>query len=92
MSDSPSTIQCPRCGEHRVVTHRQSRRARSEGGILCTACRGGSEVRQHADSDLRYWLHAYGAKPAPKTPVRQFIAAGGAPPELVELAQAIFHT
>lgn len=90
MSHAPQTIRCPGCGQHRVVTHRQHRRARAEGGILCSACRGSAPTRQFKDADLRYWLTAYGATPAARQPVRQFIAAGGAPAELVELARAIF--
>ena len=84
------TITCPGCGGKRQVTHRQRRRANSEGGILCATCRGGSAVRRCSDADIRYWLEAYGSAPAPRTPVRQHIAAGGAPPELVALARSIF--
>lgn len=84
------SIRCPGCGATRLVTHRQRRRATAEGGILCTTCRGGQTARNHKDSDLRYWLEAFGAAPAPRTPAREIVTAGGAPPELVELARAIF--
>lgn len=84
------TITCPTCGAKRQVTHRQRRRANAEGGILCAACRGGQAARKCKDSDLRFWLEAYGAPLAPRTPVRSVITAGGAPPDLVELARAIF--
>ncbi len=90
--NAPTTIQCPGCGNHRTVTPRQHRRAKTSGGILCTICRGGTETRQHTDTDLRYWLTAYGANPPARKSVRQFIAAGGTPPELKELAQSIFPT
>jgi hypothetical protein len=91
MSDALPTIRCPHCGSHRVVTHRQERRARLEGATACATCRSGSNVRSVRERDLRFWFDAYGS-PQPPQPIRQAIAAGGAPPELVELARSIFPT
>lgn len=86
------TIVCPKCGSQRVVTLRQRRRSLSEGGILCAICRGIGTTRSFSDEDLRFWLRRYDA-PCPRdVPVRQYIAAGGAPPELVELARDAFPT
>lgn len=86
------TIVCPKCGTQRVVTLRQRRRSTSEGGILCSTCRGIGSTRRFSDDDLRFWLRRYGCPCPPETPVRQFIAAGGCPPELVELARDAFPT
>jgi DNA-directed RNA polymerase subunit RPC12/RpoP len=84
------TIVCPKCGSQRIVTHRQRRRSLSEGGILCSICRGIGTTRRFSDEDLRFWLRRYGT-PCPRgVPVRQFIAAGGCPNELVELARDAF--
>lgn len=87
------TIACPACGQHRHVTGRQRRRAASQGGIACATCRGHSPLAVKTDSldrHLRYWLRTYGTPvPAGQTPA-QFIAAGGAPHDLVRLATDIF--
>ena len=84
------TICCPKCGSERLVTHRQARRSNSLGGILCTTCRGIGPSRRHNDDDLHFWLNRYGTTCPTDMPVSTFIAAGGAPPELVQLAQAVF--
>jgi hypothetical protein len=84
------TITCPGCGSQRVVTLRQRRRSTQMGGIPCTNCRGGKNTRSCSESDLRYWLRRYGVTCPTDTPVRQFIAAGGAPHELVQLAQECY--
>jgi hypothetical protein len=84
------TIVCHGCGGQRVVTHRQRRRSIQVGGILCNTCRGVSQTRKHSESDLRFWLRQYGVTCPTDTPVREFIAAGGAPHELVQLAQEVY--
>lgn len=84
------TIACPKCGSQRIVTHRQRRRSLSEGGILCSTCRGIGSTRRFTDDDLRFWLRRYNCPCPTGTPVRQFIAAGGCPPELIELARDVF--
>lgn len=85
------TIVCPGCGSQRVVTHRQRRRAHArDGGILCSICRGFGVTRAYDEADLRFWLRRYGTPCPPGTPVRQFLAAGGAPQELIDLAQQVF--
>ncbi len=84
------TITCHGCGSHRVVSDRSRRRSEQQGGILCGECRGVGLTRRVADSDLRWWLRVYGVNPARGTPIRQFIAAGGAPQELVELAREVY--
>lgn len=85
-----NTITCRGCGNQRVVTLRQRRRSTQVGGILCTNCRGGNNTKAHTDSDLRYWLKRYGANCPTDTPAREFIVAGGAPHELVQLAQECY--
>jgi hypothetical protein len=85
------TIACPRCGNRRVVTQRQRRRASAtQGGILCTTCRGIGETRAFSDSDIAWWLRRFGANPPAGLPVRAFVASGGAPAELVELAHDVY--
>ncbi len=85
-----SRITCPRCTTERVVSPTWSRRSAKQGGTLCASCRGRGKVRQHRESDLRFWLNAFGVSVPARTPVRQFLAAGGAPPELVELARQVW--
>jgi hypothetical protein len=83
-------VRCPACGATRVVTHRQARRVRAgEHNGVCADCRGHRKPAR--DEDLRFWLHSFGTNVPNGTPVRQFITAGGAPSELVELARAIFY-
>jgi len=86
------TIVCPGCGGKRVVTRRQVRRVRQ--GVhdgRCVGCRGiFSPTQRFSDNDLHFWLKAFDAPCPADVPVRQFIVAGGAPPELVELARSIF--
>lgn len=91
ISVARDVIVCPRCGGERIVTQRQSRRAQAQGGgILCSVCRGGGTTRAFSERDLRFWLNHFGA-PVPRgVPARKFIAAGGAPPELVDLAHTLF--
>jgi hypothetical protein len=84
------TIVCPGCGGRRVVSARQLRTSRLRGGILCTSCRGGSSTRTCKDGDLRFWLGTYGVEVPLGVPVREFIAAGGAPRDLVELARECY--
>lgn len=85
------TIACPRCGTQRVVTQRQRRRHNaSTNGILCSICRGIGETRAFSDNDLAFWLRRYGVKPPADVPVRQFIAEGGCPADLVAFAHDIF--
>lgn len=79
-------IVCPGCGSRRVVTDRSVRRAAQMGGSPCATCRGQSPVRQSRDSDLRFWLQAFGARVPKGMSPREFITAGGAPRELVDLA------
>lgn len=86
------TIVCPKCGSQRIVTFRQRRRATSEGGILCTTCRGIGPTRSYTEDHLRFWLDRYGTPCPADMPVRTFIAAGGAPEALVKLAHDIFPT
>lgn len=84
-------VRCPRCGSTRVLSPRHARRVRA--GVhngLCSACRG--VRREVSEPNLRFWLDAYQAPCPAKTPVRQFIAAGGAPDELVTLARTIWPT
>jgi transposase-like protein len=88
MGIARDTIQCPSCGRRRIVSYRQARRSNTIGGIRCTSCRG--HQTRHTDGDLRYWLKAYGNPCPPGTPVRDFIVAGGAPPELINVANMIF--
>jgi hypothetical protein len=85
-----SRICCPGCHSSRVVSPTWSRRSAKAGGTLCTSCRGRQSVRKHRESDLRFWLSAFGVVVPARTPVRQFLAAGGAPPELVELAKQVW--
>lgn len=80
------TIVCPRCQSQRIVSLRQRRRAVSEGLGLCSTCRGVRDTRPFKDEHLSYWLDRYNAPcPQGQTP-SEFIAAGGCPPELKELA------
>lgn len=81
------TIICPGCGGRRIVSDRQVRFARSRGGIPCANCRGVSAGSKVSDSDFRFWLRRFGVNAPRDMPVREFIAAGGAPPDLIELAQ-----
>lgn len=90
MRQSKNTIACPGCGKQRVVTIRQSRRSTQVGGILCVTCRGGQTTRTSSDADLRFWLDRFGAECPKDVPVRQFLAAGGAPHDLVQLAQECY--
>lgn len=83
-------ISCSQCGHRRVVTDRSRRRSEQKGGIPCASCRGLSPTKNVTDGDLRFWLRRFGAAPPRGTPVRQFIVAGGAPAELVELAREAF--
>lgn len=84
------TIVCHGCGGQRVVTHRQRRRSLQVGGILCKSCRGISATRKTSDRDLRFWLQRFGVNCPADTPARDFIAAGGAPHDLVQLAQEVY--
>lgn len=91
ISVANDTCVCPSCGKQRIVTVRQARRAHQQGGIPCQTCRGLNPSRYKVkDTDLRYWLNRYGTRVPHNTPVRDFIAAGGAPHDLVNLAQTIF--
>jgi hypothetical protein len=83
-------ITCRSCGSQRTVTDRTRRRSEQHGGIPCVTCRGGSVTKRCSDGDLRFWLRRFGAAPPRGTPVREFITAGGAPPELVELARECY--
>jgi DNA-directed RNA polymerase subunit RPC12/RpoP len=83
-------IACGTCGHRRVVTDRSRRRSEQKGGIPCANCRGVGATKRVSDGDLRFWLRRFGASPPRGTPIRQFITAGGAPPELVELAREAF--
>jgi hypothetical protein len=86
-----NTITCPKCGSQRIVSHRQSRRATSpQGSGLCSNCRGIGTTRRFKDEHLHFWLNRYDTTCPPDMPVRTFIAAGGAPAELVELARDAF--
>lgn len=85
------TIVCPRCGSQRVVTTRQRRRSISEGGIPCSNCRGVGQTRSYSENDLRFWLRRFGTAVPSGTPVRDFIVAGGAPAELIEMAKQIYE-
>lgn len=82
-----NVIVCPSCGGRRVVDPRTRRRSRAAGGIPCVSCRGHSPTRTFSDADLRWWIRRFGGEVPKGTPVRQFLAAGGAPPELRELAR-----
>jgi hypothetical protein len=84
------TIVCPKCGNQRIVSMRQRRRTVVEGGGLCTTCRGVGQTRPFQDDDLRFWLRRYGAEVPAGEDVSRFIAAGGCPPELAELAHDAF--
>lgn len=84
------TIVCPGCGSQRRVSDRQARMSRTRGGIPCTNCRGISPTRKATESDFRFWLRHFGVDAPRGTPVREFIAAGGAPHELVQLAQEVY--
>lgn len=86
------TIVCPRCGSQRIVTTRQRRRSLADGGIPCSNCRGIGQTRGFTDNDLRFWLRRFDCPCPTDVPVRTFIAAGGAPAELVELAKAVYPT
>ncbi len=44
-------------------------------------------MKRVSDGDLRFWLREFGVNLPRGAPVREFIVAGGAPPELVELAR-----
>jgi hypothetical protein len=88
VSVARDTIACPKCGSRRVVSNRQVRFARQKGGIPCASCRGA--VRPVKDEDLRFWLRRFGVNAPRGVPVRDFITAGGAPRELVVLAQETF--
>ena len=81
------TIVCRSCGSRRVVDPRTARRSRQVGGIPCGTCRGVGKTRVVKDEHLRFWLRRFGADPPKGVPVREFITAGGAPPELTELAR-----
>jgi hypothetical protein len=84
-------VKCPRCGDRRTVITRQARRVRAcESDGLCSTCRRGSKPDSRLDLNLRYWLGAYGARPPAGTCPREFIASGGAPMDLVQLAASIF--
>lgn len=83
-------ITCHQCGGHRTVTDRSRRRSEQAGGIACASCRGVGATRRCSDGDLRFWLRRFGAAPPRGMPVREFLAAGGAPAELVELARETF--
>lgn len=83
-------VRCPRCKRTRIVTPRQARRVRAgEHNGVCIGCRGVSRTRVR-DTDFRFWLTEYGAYPPQGMSSRQFIVAGGAPAELVELARTIW--
>lgn len=83
-------ITCNQCGSRRSVTDRSRRRSEQQGGIPCSVCRGEGATKRVSDGDLRFWLRRFGASPPRGTPIRQFIAAGGAPAALVELARETF--
>lgn len=85
------TIVCPHCKNPRVVTARQRRRAAStEGGILCSVCRGIGETRAFNDGDVAWWLRRFGVSPPRTMTASAFVASGGAPADLVELAHDVF--
>jgi len=46
-------------------------------------------MQKYGDSHLRFWLQVYGVK-TPRGGARKVIAAGSAPPELIELARAVW--
>ena len=80
-------IVCRGCGKQRSVTDRTRRRSEQHGGIPCATCRGVSVTRRVSDGDLRFWLNRFGTEVPKGTNVREFITAGGAPPDLVMLAR-----
>lgn len=85
------TIVCPLCGSRRVVTLRQRRRAFSrDEGIPCATCRGVADTKPFSEGDLSFWLLRFGVRVPDGTDARSFVLAGGAPPELVELAKQAF--
>ncbi len=65
-------------------------RASAEGG-RCHGCRGLPGPARNLDADLRFWLVAYGARVPAGTTAAEFIAAGGAPPDLVSLGRTIWR-
>ena len=86
-----NVISCKSCGSNRVVTDRHARRARQQGGISCVRCRGGGSLRHQATEEaFRFWLRSYGVQVPKGESARAYIAAGGAPPELVELARSVY--
>ncbi len=90
VSVARDTIVCPGCGGRRVVSLRQVRSARQQGGIPCASCRGRSSVVSAPDSAFRFWLDRFGVTAPKDVPVREFITAGGAPADLVELARQCY--
>ena len=84
------TIACPTCGSVRVVSARQRRRSAAKGHIPCAGCRGQTQTRSFREGDLGFWLRAYDSVPPKGMSARDFITAGGAPAELVQLARSAF--
>jgi hypothetical protein len=84
-------VRCPSCNTVRVVTQRQARRVRAgEHDGRCRECRGIQHNTRHLERNLRFWLATYNTQVPHGTKPSDFIRAGGAPAELVDLAQTIF--
>jgi hypothetical protein len=91
VTEARAAVTCPTCNTQRVVTDRHARRARTIGGIPCQTCRGRTPLRAQAtEQGLRFWLKAYGTNVPQGHTAASFIAAGGAPPELVDLARTLY--
>jgi hypothetical protein len=84
------TIVCPTCSGQRIVTSRQARESRQRGGIPCSSCRGLGKTIKTRDEDFDFWLNRFGVQAPTGVTAREFITAGGAPRDLVQLARECY--